>query len=293
MTTTTANDWTDSDGPVPRHEELVEERLVSWYFLAAIGYLFISMLGGFLMALQLVNCNPLRGIELLSPGRWRMIHTNAVAYGFLANAFLGCLHWAVPRLTLRTGLQPVAVVFHLFRLAGRRAGDGGGHRAGRGAGRGMGRDAGLDRPGRAVGTAARGDQFHGPDRASRTGPLYVTLWYFMAAFVWTFLTYAMGNFMPQYFVTGTAAGAVGGLFIHDLVGLFVTPLGWGLMYYFVPIMLRKPIWSHGLVAGRILGAGVLLSAAGNPPLPVHADSHVPAVRGHRLDDRRRDGGARR
>jgi cytochrome c oxidase cbb3-type subunit 1 len=39
---------------------------------------------------------------------------------------------------------------------------------------------------------------------------------------------------------------VGGLFIHDLVGLFVTPLGWGLMYYFVPIMLRKPIWSHGL-----------------------------------------------
>ncbi|HIE96504.1 MAG TPA: cytochrome oxidase, partial [Fuerstia sp.] len=41
-------------------------------------------------------------------------------------------------------------------------------------------------------------------------------------------------------------GAVGGLFIHDLVGLFVTPLGWGMMYYFVPILLKKPIWSHGL-----------------------------------------------
>ena len=68
----------------------------------------------------------------------------------------------------------------------------------------------------------------------------------MAAFVWTFLTYAMGNFLPQYWLPGTSAGAVGGLFIHDLVGLFVTPLGWGLMYYFVPIMLQKPIWSHGL-----------------------------------------------
>jgi len=78
------------------------------------------------------------------------------------------------------------------------------------------------------------------------GPMYVTLWYFMAAFVWTFLTYAMGNFIPEYFVSGTSAGAVGGLFIHDLVGLFVTPLGWGSMYFFVPIMLRKPIWSHGL-----------------------------------------------
>jgi cytochrome c oxidase cbb3-type subunit 1 len=37
-----------------------------------------------------------------------------------------------------------------------------------------------------------------------------------------------------------------GLFIHDLVGLFVTPIGWGLMYYFVPIMLGRPMWSHGL-----------------------------------------------
>src|SRR5438105_13560739 len=82
---------------------LVETRLVVWYFLAALTFLFISMLGGILMALQLVNWNPLRGIEWLSPGRWRMVHTNAVAYGFLANAFLGCLHWAVPRLTL----QPV------------------------------------------------------------------------------------------------------------------------------------------------------------------------------------------
>ena len=39
-----------------------------------------------------------------------------------------------------------------------------------------------------------------PPIAKVQGPLYVSLWYFLAAFVWTFLTYAMGNFMPQYFV---------------------------------------------------------------------------------------------
>jgi cytochrome c oxidase cbb3-type subunit 1 len=76
--------------------------------------------------------------------------------------------------------------------------------------------------------------------------MYVTLWYYLAALVWTFLTYAMGNFVPEYFVCGSSAGAVGGLFIHDLVGLFVTPLGWGMMYYFVPILLKRPMWSHGL-----------------------------------------------
>jgi cytochrome c oxidase cbb3-type subunit 1 len=39
---------------------------------------------------------------------------------------------------------------------------------------------------------------------------------------------------------------VTGLFIHDLVGLSVTPLGWGLMYYFVPVILKRPIYSHAL-----------------------------------------------
>ena len=230
---------------LPRHEELVDERLVLWYFLAALTFMFVSMLGGMLMALQLSRMNPFKGIELLSPGRWRMIHTNAIAYGFLANAFLGMLHWAVPRLTLRPVAQPVAFVRHLRRLAGRGARDGRRHSLRRGAGRGVGRDAGLDRPARTRGAAAGGHQLHDADRQDH-GPLYVALWYFLAAFVWTFLTYAMGNFIPQYFVSGTSAGAVGGLFIHDLVGLFVTPLGWGMMYYFVPILLKKPIWSHGL-----------------------------------------------
>ncbi len=84
---------------MPRHDDLVDERLVYWYFLAALGYMFVSMLGGLLMAPQLATHQPLQGIELFSPGRWRMIHTNAIAYGFIANAFLGILHWAVPRLT--------------------------------------------------------------------------------------------------------------------------------------------------------------------------------------------------
>jgi len=47
------------DAPLPHHEDLVDERLVRWYFLAAVIYLAASMLGGILMALQLVHWNPL------------------------------------------------------------------------------------------------------------------------------------------------------------------------------------------------------------------------------------------
>jgi cytochrome c oxidase cbb3-type subunit 1 len=82
-------------------------------------------------------------------------------------------------------------------------------------------------------------------RTAETG-LYVSLWYFLAAFGWTGLVYFMGNYLPQFWVPGTAGAAITGLFIHDLVGLFVTPIGWGLMYFFVPLLLRKPIWSHAL-----------------------------------------------
>ena len=68
---------------------LVMEKLIIWYFVVALIYLAIALVGGLIMALQLLNHNPLRGIELFSAGRWRLIHTNAIAYGFLANSFLG------------------------------------------------------------------------------------------------------------------------------------------------------------------------------------------------------------
>ncbi len=251
----------------PRHAELVDERLVRWYFLAALTFLLASMSAGILMALQLVNWNPLAGIELMSAGRWRMVHTNAVAYGFLANGFLGMLHWTVPRLTLHPvaskplsyfifcAWQFVVISTAVALIVGptfqtlpwvQEWSTRTGWAFSLGAqGLEWGETPFWIDPIALVGLALVAFNFFVPiSRAS--GPLYVTLWYFMAAFIWTFLTYAMGNLLPEYTVAGTSAGAIGGLFIHDLVGLFVTPLGWGMMYYFVPIILKRPIWSHGL-----------------------------------------------
>jgi len=230
---------------IPSPKTLVMERLVRWYLLASLAYLALALLAGLLMALQLVNHNPLRGIELLSPGRWRMVHTNAIAYGFLANAFLGILHWVVPRLTLRPVFRADLSWFIFgawqFVVVSTAVGILLGHAQGIEWGE---TPVWID-PLALVGLLLVAFNFMVPI-FQRPGPLYVSLWYFLAALVWTPLTYAMGNFIPEYFVGGTGGGAIGGLFIHDLVGLFVTPLGWGMMYYFVPIVLKKPIWSHGL-----------------------------------------------
>jgi cytochrome c oxidase cbb3-type subunit 1 len=231
-------------GPA-RQQVLVDERLVWWYFIAALVFFAVSLLGGLLMALQLVRHNPLNGLELFSPGRWRMIHTNAIAYGFIANAYLGCLHWSIPRLTLRPVLsRPLSwFIFAAWQVVV--LATAGGILAGQAQGVEWGETPVWIDPLALAGLLLVAINFMAP--IVRTpGPLYVTLWYFMAAFVWTFLTYAMGNFLPEYFVPGTGGGAIAGMFIHDLVGLFVTPIGWGLMYYFVPILVGKPIWSHGL-----------------------------------------------
>ena len=223
------------------------ERLVIWYFLAALAYLVVSLLGGLLMALQLVNHNPLRGIELFSPGRWRMVHTNAIAYGFLANAFLGVAALGGAAADAAAGAERGAVVVHLrapgrswcSRTAGR-------HPAGPGAGRRMGRDAGLDRSagaGRpAAGRASTSWRRSCKPRGrctSRCG----TSWRRSSG-----RAHLRHGQLPAASTSSPAPAAApsAGLFIHDLVGLFVTPLGWGMMYYFVPIMLKKPIWSHGL-----------------------------------------------
>lgn len=226
-------------------DQLVDRSIIIAYFLAALTYLLVSLAGGFLMAFQLIQHNPLQGIELLSPGRWRMIHTNAIAYGFIANAFLGALHWAVPRLTFRPVLDRRLswVIFGAWQFVV--LATAGGLLLGEAQALEWGETPVWIDPVAQLGLLLLAINFVAPIMRN-SGPMYVSLWYFLAAFVWTFLTYAMGNFVPQYFVTGTSAGAVGGLFIHDLVGLFVTPLGWGMMYYFVPILLRKPIWSHGM-----------------------------------------------
>ncbi|QEG33814.1 hypothetical protein Pr1d_10840 [Bythopirellula goksoeyrii] len=240
MTTTLDESSANTAGP-----GLVEERLVLWYFLAALTYLFISFSGGLMMALQLLQWNPITGSEYFSPGRWRMVHTNAIAYGFLANSFLGALHWSIPRLTLKPVLSRPLSYFIFIAWQVVVVSTAVGILMGQAQGVEWGETPVWIDPLALVGLALVSINFMAPIVKTR-GPLYVSLWYFMAAFVWTFLTYAMGNFMPQYYVSGTSAGAVAGLFIHDLVGLFVTPLGWGLMYYFVPILLKKPIWSHGL-----------------------------------------------
>ena len=249
----------------PTHEQavagdrpLVNYAIIRWHLFAAGFSLLISMAAGFLYSLQFVGYYPFPDSELLAPGHLRLIHTNFAAYGWLVNGFTAVMYYAVPRLTghrvWSDGIAKLifvawsAILFFSFT----------GYLANRAQPIEWGETPTGFRPGTfelnwvpvdlliVVGAVLLIAQFMVPLFKARQQKFYVTLWYFTSGLVWLALTYLMGNILPEWVLPGASSAAVTGLFIHDLVGLYVTPLGWGLMYFFVPLILKKPIWSHSL-----------------------------------------------
>ncbi len=239
-------------------EPLVSYKLIKLHLIAAAIALLLSMAAGFLYSLQFLGYYPWPDSELLAPGHIRLIHTNLAAYGWLVNGFTAMTYYAVPRLTGSKVLSEKmgTLIFAVWQFA--LLASLGGFLFNRAQAIEWGETPTGFRPGTfdlnwipvdlivVIGAVLLITQFMVPIYKAREQKFYVTLWYFISGFVWLALTYLMGNIIPEWVLPGAAGAAVTGLFIHDLVGLYVTPMGWGLMYFFVPLILKKPIWSHSL-----------------------------------------------
>lgn len=77
-------------------------------------------------------------------------------------------------------------------------------------------------------------------------PLYVALWYFIGAMVWTCLNLVFGSFILPYTISGSNSAAFHGLYIHYIVGLWITPAGYVIIYFFLPLSVRNPLYAHKL-----------------------------------------------
>jgi len=89
--------------------------------------------------------------------------------------------------------------------------------------------------------------------------LYVSVWYFVATFIWIGGSYFLGNVMwnPS---TGALSGILDSLFLwfygHVLPGLLLTPLAIGAAYFVIPRETGTPLHSHTL---SILGFWTLVT----------------------------------
>lgn len=224
----------------------VETSLVYAHGLASIITLFASLLFGFLAALELAAPDSVGDSAWLTWGRLRYDHTQGIMLGWLANAFFAFLYHAVPLLTGRRvtsprlgqwifGLWNFAVVLPGFILV----------------------LAGFSQPLEwaefpividvvvVLALILAAIQFLPPFFSTGLEDLYVSSWYIIGGLVFTLLAYPMGNFVPE-FVPGARGAAFSGLWIHDAVGLFVTPLALAILYFVIPAATGRPIYSHFL-----------------------------------------------
>ena len=216
-------------------------RWLGWGFV----WLLVFPTVGALVSAKFTDPGFLGDSAWLTFGRLRPVHVNGVIWGAFSTIFIGLCHWIVPRLCgvrlwgerwsgALLWIWNVNLLVAMALLL-----------------------AGLNR-GWEVGEFPLGNsivllavmlaltaQMLMTIRNRRETPLYVSLWYLIAALVWTDANLVLLLVGPDH-LPGINNAAWHGLYLHYVVGLWITPAGYVLIYYFLPASLRAPIYSHKL-----------------------------------------------
>jgi cytochrome c oxidase cbb3-type subunit 1 len=229
------------------NDRLVHVPLVRAWLLWGFFWLMLAPTVGVLVSTKFNYPGFLGDLPWATFGRLRPVHVNGVIFGAFSTLFLGLAHYVTPRLAgVRMWREewgpPLAWAWNLNLLAAFA------WIAGFGGNRGW--EAGeLPLPNVLVLTAVVGAMTVQVlvTLARRTRPhLYVSLWYLIGALVWTSINLVLLVVGPYRTVPGVNNAALHGLFIHYVVGLWITPAGYVLIYYFLPAAVRAPIYSHKL-----------------------------------------------
>ena len=231
--------------------ELVERRLfdrsgripVLWWLSSSIVWLLLGSLFGVVASLKLHLPDWLIGDAVLTFGRIRPAHLNVVAYGWASMAGVGVGIWLVPRL-FKTALVGGrfatfgAVLWNIGMLSGTVA-----ILAGMSAGLEW-----LEFPWQAdiflvVGGALAAVPLLMTVMRRRVHHLYVSAWYLIAALVW-FPMLLITAKLPLFI--GTEQAIMNWWFAHNVLGLWMTPLGLAAAYYFIAKITGTPIYSYTL-----------------------------------------------
>ncbi len=231
--------------PASVNDALIDADLVRKWLATGLGWLLLFPTVGVIISTKFNYPEFLGDTSWLTFGRLRPIHVNGVIWGAFSTLFIGLCHYIVPRLSgVRLwkeswgpallwvwNLNLVAAV-GLLALGGNRGWEAG--------------ELPLINVVVVFGVLVLLTfQFLVTIARRREKPLYVSLWYLIAAFVWTDVNLVLLMIGP-YHIPGINNAAWHGLFIHYVVGLWITPAGYVLIYFFLPASVRNPIYSHKL-----------------------------------------------
>jgi cytochrome c oxidase cbb3-type subunit 1 len=244
-----------------RVEQDRSSRAAAFAFLtSSIFWLLLGSFAGLIASEKLTYPDFLTGSAWLTFGRIRTAHLNMVIYGWASMAGLGISLWMLPRL-LKTHLvgERYAVWGAAIWNAGVAAGvvailsgwtDG---------------LQWLEIPWQigillAVGGALCAMPLLLTLRQRNVHHLYVSVWYISAALLWFPILYVVAKVPHVHF--GVEQALVNWWYAHNVLGLWLTPLGLGAAYYFIAKVLGRPIYSYSLSLVGFWALAMFYSQAG-------------------------------
>lgn len=213
-------------------------------FYIAIIWLLIGTAVGDLSSFKFDRPDLLSEQAYLTFGRIRPAHLNIMVYGWASSAMFAVSLWLMPRLcrtALRWGKAAIAgmVIWNIglsigiyYLLAGYSDGL---------------EWLELDRyradPLMLLGASLVGASIWRTLAARTVHHLYVSVWYVAASYPWFAIIFIAGN-LPFY--QGVESAAVNWFYAHNALGLWLTTINLGLIYYLLPKIIGRPIYSYWL-----------------------------------------------
>ena len=230
-----------------------DNKIVKMFLIATILWGVVGMLVGLLVAFLFIFPNYMEGISWLSFGRLRPLHTNAVIFAFVGNSIFMGMYYSMQRLLKARmfsdalskihfwGWQLIIVAAAITLPLGLTSSK---------------EYAELEWPIDIAITliwVVMGINMIGTILKRRQRHIYVAIWFYLATLVTVAVLHIFNNlalpvsaFKSYSVYAGVQDAMVQWWYGHNAVAFFLTTPVLGLMYYFVPKVANRPVYSYRL-----------------------------------------------
>lgn len=230
-----------------------DNQTVKMFSIASVIFGVVGMLVGLIIAVQLFLPELNLGFQYITFGRIRPLHTNAVIFAFVGNAIFAGVYYSLQRLTKSRmysdflskfhfwGWQLIIVAAAVSLPLGLTSSK---------------EYAELEWPidiAIAVVWLAFGANMIGTILKRREKHMYVAIWFYIATFVTVTVLHVVNSLeipvslMKSYPIwAGVQDALVQWWYGHNAVAFFLTTPYLGLMYYYLPKMANRPVYSYRL-----------------------------------------------
>lgn len=213
-------------------------------FFLSIIWLLVGTVFGDISSFKFDRPDLLTSQPYFTFGRLRPAHLNVMVYGWASTAMFGVSLWLMPRLCrVQLKIPAVAMAGIVLWTIGVAVGvwlllDG--------------VSDGLEwlefdhrsaDPLMAAGAALVGASVWKTLLNRQVSHLYVSIWYVASSYPWFLIIFTAGN-LPVY--QGVESAAVNWFFAHNALGLWLTTINLGLIYYLMPKIIGRPVYSYWL-----------------------------------------------